>query len=808
MENSGRVIVTIGTVSGPFFKESMVCQYKDMIRPTRGIFLGDNPFDFTFPILLLQISLIFLTTRFIYLFLKPLRQSILTAEVLAGILLGPSFLWHYCPALVRIFPPGGRIILNIIAQMGLILHIFILSLQMNTNIIKHAGASEALIGITGFLLPAIIGWLTFKTFMQINGVDERVTRSVLMIIMLHSLSSFPVINSLLIDLKILNSDLGRFASKICMINDISCFVVSELASTGSTFARESFEMALSYMICVSMFLLAVVFILRPFIIWMTRFDEQGQTMDEIHFFLILTSVLICSLLSEILGQNFLFGPLLLGLILPDGPPLSTEMEHKLQAVTNGLLLPCFCAFSGLNVNIFASETEDFHGMFKIIVVVTYIAKFIGVILPALCCGVTFSDALCLGLIMCCKGIIEVAMYVKLVDSKVLDVHSFNFLLVSLLIVTGFARPIVSYLYDPSKRYKTVSRRTIQGSNYHLQLRVLVCIYNEENVPMIINLLKACNPTRYNCITVFVLQLMKLSGRASAILMPHHQLDNLNLTAGYNSLHIVNAFERLEQEYTGSVLVQHFTAISPYKSMHTDICTVASDKRTTIIILPFHKRWGIDGRIGSVNSSIRRVNKHVMEWAPCSVGLFIDRGEMGINQTVLTSYSLYQIAMLFFGGDDDCEAIALSIRMAGHHQVKVTVILFKHEDYSYDEKEKDIEYLLENFADIECRERIHFEKVMVRHGEDTAKVMRSLRDAFDLAIVGRHSDPHSPIIMGLTEWNEDPAHLGVIGDILSSSDFRFSVLVVVQQPLKSEFKLSSSSKSLDSKVSSNFSKEDE
>lgn len=74
--------MTVGAVTGPFSKEGMVCQYPHMmISSNVGTRFGNNPFDNIFPTFLAQIVFIFWLTRIVYTILKPLRQSILSAQV-------------------------------------------------------------------------------------------------------------------------------------------------------------------------------------------------------------------------------------------------------------------------------------------------------------------------------------------------------------------------------------------------------------------------------------------------------------------------------------------------------------------------------------------------------------------------------------------------------------------------------------------------------------------------------------------------------------------------------------------------------
>jgi nucleotide-binding universal stress UspA family protein len=407
-------------------------------------------------------------------------------------------------------------------------------------------------------------------------------------------------------------------------------------------------------------------------------------------------------------------------------------------------------------------------------------------------------------------------------AQILDDQTFSLLLITMLLVSGLARPMVRFLYDPSRRYTApYGRRTILQSLDTVQLRILVCINQEDNVPMILNLLEASNSTRFSPISIFVLHLVELTGSASAILVPHHHL-NKTASNATSSEHVVGAFTQFEQQHLGSVVVQHFTAVAPYASMHNDICSLALDKRTTIVIVPFHKQWAIDGRVGASAPSIRMVNRNVINMAPCSVGVLIERGNNARGHRsalTTTSSSSYRIGLLFFGGADDLEALAYSRRMAQHPRVNLTVVRFIHESQFY-AKEKNIEDdLIREFKANANKEKNQYKEEIVEDGVETTQAIHAMEDDFDLVMVGRYHEPDSPLMLGLTtEWSDCP-ELGVIGDMLTNLDqSQFSVLVVQQQPQEAghcpplqtipSLPISNRSKSLASKVNSEFSDDED
>lgn len=315
--------------------------------------------------------------------------------------------------------------------------------------------------------------------------------------------------------------------------------------------------------------------------------------------------------------------------------------------------------------------------------------------------------------------------------------------------------------------------------------MVVCIHEEDNVPPVISLLEASNPSRFRPISVFVLNLLDLAGRGTATLKPNFPTRKKLTSVPSRAGHIINVFSYFAECNQGFVNVQHFTAISPYVSMHDDICTMALDKNAAIVIVPFHKKWTIDGTVGATFPSIRSVNQKVIRNAPCSVGILIDRGEMCASQSILNCKISFRIAMLFIGGDDDREALAYTSRMVEHPNVTLTLVWLRPVDSLTNFSDKaeihlHRELMNQFTANPLGREKIDYKEEIVEDAVGTTRVLRGMEDYCDLFIVGRHHEPDSPLTLGLSGWGDCP-ELGVIGDVLATSDFRCSILVVAQQP---------------------------
>lgn len=367
-------------------------------------------------------------------------------------------------------------------------------------------------------------------------------------------------------------------------------------------------------------------------------------------------------------------------------------------------------------------------------------------------------------------------------------------MVAVLLMTMMATPATIW-FKPVQNIIPYKRRTVQKAKSDEDFRVLACIHHTRNVPTIIHLLRTSNAKSRSPISVFALQLVELVGRAATTMVVHSSRKAGPRNPSHIEIQadqIITAFDNYELRSEG-VMTQVITARCPYTTMDEDICTVARDRRAAFLIVPFHKEQTVDGEMEDINPSIRSINEGVLENAPCSVGILVDRGVAERQDHA------QNIAALFFGGPDDREALAYAWRMADETDSRLTVVRFvptseaagavgmsdrSHVSVEIDrEREKllDDDYFNKfrnatvNNTNIRCFD------LVLNDEEETIKAIKSMDEHYhDLYIVGRGRGTQSPLTTGLADWCDCP-ELGPIGDLLVTSEFEssFSVLIVQQ-----------------------------
>jgi hypothetical protein len=389
--------------------------------------------------------------------------------------------------------------------------------------------------------------------------------------------------------------------------------------------------------------------------------------------------------------------------------------------------------------------------------------------------------------------------------QILNDQQYTVMVVAMLVMTIAVAPIMSAIYKRRKGLKQYRLRTIQRPKADTELRVLACVHTTSNVSGILSLLEVSHATKLSPITIFALHLVELTGRASAMLIVHSRRKSAAQNpsrAQADSNLIINAFEAFEKD-NHLVTVQPLTAMSLYGTMHEDICSLAQDKRVALILLPFHKHSTVDGRMEDENAAYRDINLNVLANAPCSVGIFIDRGLAAAVRPGGPSDNIvkFRFAMIFIGGPDDREALAYAWRMVGHPGISLSVVRFlPGEDAMNLELENDVEshgmspaiannerqtaiddedYINEFRLKSANHDSIMYLEKVVNNGEETVSAISAMNNCYDLYIVGKRTGMVSPLVSGLSDWSDCP-ELGVIGDVLVSSNFALQASVLVVQ----------------------------
>ncbi|KAL6199392.1 hypothetical protein ACLB2K_029176 [Fragaria x ananassa] len=384
-------------------------------------------------------------------------------------------------------------------------------------------------------------------------------------------------------------------------------------------------------------------------------------------------VVLLALVSGAPKQLVIYGPFFLGLVVPSGPPLGSTLVQKYDFMVSRVFMPLFVT----NCVLMSDLRElRFDANLLVLLVITMLAKFLGSLAPAICCRIPIKDAFALAFIMSCKGAVEIGGYFMIYDGQ--NITDGVYALAMLMIL--FAHLIVAYavkqLYKKSTRYAGYEQRNVLGVRPNSELKILSCIHKQDNVPAVINLMDVACPTGENPIDLNVLHLIEMTGQDAPMLIFHRMQKKTTMSISFDSEDVVVSFLKFEGEYGAAVEVHPFTAVWPSKWMYEQICTLALDRLTHLIILPCHGLGTVDGAVKSEDETVRNINISVLDESPCSVGVLVNRGPLRQNHKREDWQAQFNVALIFLGGEDDREALALTGRMTGDPSIILTVFHIK------------------------------------------------------------------------------------------------------------------------------------
>ncbi|XP_009392089.2 cation/H(+) antiporter 15-like [Musa acuminata AAA Group] len=766
-----------GTNSGT---RQILC-YRAVMTTSTGFWVDDNPFNFSLPTLIYQITVIFVLFRLTHVVLRRLSQPVVISQIVAGIILSGDVLGRNQRFAYLIFPPYGFEQINVAAILASMLFFFVVGVKADLGLMLKAGKKAAAIALLGTLLPAVSVYLTAKALRHKIPHHFMETQVLLAVSDKWSITSFAVLSCLLSELNLLSSKLGRLALSATLISDFVHLFLAAFVKTYSLSVKlHSAWKGLSALLCFFCVVALILFVLRPIVLWLIRRTPEGALLDEASFVAVLTMALACGVLTAVTGFDVSTGPFFFGLVLPGGAPLGATMVQRMDGLVMGILLPTNIVMAGMATRISVLAGARHWGLFEMFLLICVVTKFVGVTLPCFYSRMAHRDTVSLGLMMITKGIFEVCAAIRWHEDKVVDNTDYTMVIITILVFGGGTAPLIKYLYHPEDRFVAYKRRTVQHVRPGDELRLLACVHEQDNVNPVLALLEATGPSPDSPICTYLLHLVQLVGRADAVFHLHrrHRKPYSSVATLSESDHIVNAFQLFERQHPDGFSVLPYVCISPYNTMHNDICSLALDKKAALVILPFHKKVNADGSINSASTGIHAVNVNVLQHAPCSVGILVDNGLSSGGQL------LERVAIYFLGGADDREALAYGVRMADHAAIGLTVIrlLPLEEGQEEGREERMDDRMLKQFQHKKVDgNRVVYREEVVKDGEGTVDVIHETSPEFSLLIVGRRAGKESPLTVGMSMWSEYP-ELGVIGDLLASTDCgsRASTLVVQQQ----------------------------
>jgi Kef-type K+ transport system membrane component KefB len=391
-------------------------------------------------LLLADLALIIILARLLGMVAKRIGQPPVLGEIVAGIMLGPT-IWG-TSITAKLFPVTLIPPLTALADLGLVLFMFVVGYEVDLGLVKGRGRTAAGVAVGSILVPLALGSALGVWFAHRYHVPNPVT-FVLFFGTAMSITAFPVLARILSDRGLHRTRVGGLALAAASLDDVLAWALLAvvIAVAGAGAGHGQFRLLLA-----PVYAAVMIWLVKPALRWLAEvYQRQGRLTPNV-LAAVLALLLLSSFATDWMGVKFIFGAFLFGIVMPrDIPALREAILERLEQVSVLVLLPVFFVVAGLNVNLRGIGVSGLVDLL-LIMLVAVAGKFGGAYYGARLTGVRRRQAGALASLMNTRGLTEIVILTVGLQLGILNPELFTLMVVMAIVTTGMAGPLLKVIY--------------------------------------------------------------------------------------------------------------------------------------------------------------------------------------------------------------------------------------------------------------------------------------------------------------------------------------------------------------------------
>lgn len=442
----------------------------------------------------LSIAIILIVGKVVSTFCRRIGQPVVIGEIIAGVMLGPSLLGLFPGDLEeRLFPLETRPFLKIVAQIGLILFMFVVGLEVDLAVVRRSGRRAVSISLTSIFVPLALGLFVLGPALHgehrcvrmteaaadergytakdrctdeeagLESAPERAAEQdpvaeplrpypvpffpfALFMGVAMCGTAFAVLARILAERNMFKIPLGALLVACAAVDDVMAFTLLAFAAAVATGAGVA---SIGVMLLeLAAFVLVLFVLVRPLLdrFVVEQFRRTGSlTLDRLG--LLFIGLLLSSYATAQIGVHEIIGAFLFGVVLPraDADGIFHEIAHRIEGVSLGLLLPVFFVIAGQAVDVTQLTSADILPL-VLIMVCAFAGKFGGATIAARISGVPRRQSYAIGTMMNTRGLTELVILAVGLDAFLIDTRVYTMFVIMAVLTTAMAGPLLNLVY--------------------------------------------------------------------------------------------------------------------------------------------------------------------------------------------------------------------------------------------------------------------------------------------------------------------------------------------------------------------------
>lgn len=400
----------------------------------------------------LQLAVILLFCRLVGVVAARLGQPQVVAEMIAGVLLGPSLFGLLAPETQAWLFPWDKTqttrdtqsYLFPASQLGLALYMFIVGMEFRVDIIRKKLKSSLAVSMAGMIAPFVLGgglgWIFFH-YTELFPKKTSLMEAMLFLGASMCITAFPMLARIIHFKKLNGTTMGTVAIGAGAIDDATawCLLAVVLASFDQNFSHAVLNIGggLAYVAF-------TLLIIKPFLDRIALWLQKDGALTEAGLVVGLALMALGAWFTDKIGLHAVFGAFVMGAAMPRGV-VTRDLIGRLQPLTVALLLPLFFTYSGLNTKIGLLNSGFLWLMCGAVLVAAVLGKGVACWLAARWTGISNREALGIGTLMNARGLMELIIINIGLQRGVISEGLFATLVIMAVVTTLMASPIFERL---------------------------------------------------------------------------------------------------------------------------------------------------------------------------------------------------------------------------------------------------------------------------------------------------------------------------------------------------------------------------
>ncbi|WP_042704829.1 cation:proton antiporter [Azospirillum sp. B506] len=368
-------------------------------------------------------------------------------QILFGVALGPSLLGRLLPDLWGVlFAPAALAPLSGLALMAVVFFAFLTGLHLDPAEFRGRGGAFAIVALSSMLVPTLLGgalgWWLAGAFPGMTGPHATPGLFAAGFGICVGVTALPVLGAILREMDLLSDRVGRLALGYAAVNDALLWllitaVLAWAAADGTNGGGDAGAVAKVGVLGFA-YVGATVLVVRPLLDRLLKRVAPDGRMGDTAVVVTCAALLASAAVTELIGLHYILGAFIAGSAMPRR--YAAAILDRLEHFATLILLPFFFTLTGLKVTLTLDDPAQW-AVFALASLATLAGKIAGTTLPARWTGESWPDALRLGTLMPCKGLMEVIVLTVLLEAGVLSGPCFSAMVLMAVAVTALTQPM-------------------------------------------------------------------------------------------------------------------------------------------------------------------------------------------------------------------------------------------------------------------------------------------------------------------------------------------------------------------------------